>query len=299
MAEVARTYIDIRLAQAQLDVAQQSWDSHNKSLSIANERFKAGGAPRLDVTQAEAAVEQAQTELPQYRAQLAASEYSMDVLLGEQPGATQTLITASAPIPTSDKQIVLAAPASVIAQRPDIRVAERKLAAATALQGVAVARFFPDISLNGFFGVLNSSTEQLITPSNKSWLASGSVVWPILDLGTLSANLDTADAQQQEALASYQKTVLGALSDVNTSLSNYNERQKFLINAQSETEKDKHARDIAEERYKAGLTSYTDVLLADRITYEAQSRLVDARASASQDLVALYKSLGGGWQAKN
>jgi len=295
LAEVARTYISIRAAQAQVKIAQDIIAADQKTLDIANERFQAGEAPRLDVTQAKAQLAQVQTKLPDLRSQLTQAEYNLDVLLGKQPGQAHKIVASLAPIPVSDNNIVLAAPAKVIAQRPDISVAERKLAAATAQQGVAVAKFFPDISLTGFFGALNTSASKLLTGGSQSWMAGSSVIWPILSFGTLSANLDAANAQQQEAMATYQKTILGALSDVERSLTAYNEKEQFLQSSQSEIEEDKHAREIAEERYQSGLTSRLDVLDADRTLYDAQNRLIEARAEASQDLIALYKSLGGGW----
>jgi len=295
LAEVARSYVAIRQYQAQLVIATNVVEADKKTMDIAEQLFKAGQSPQLDVTQAEAALEQVQTQLPHLRDAVAQEEYSMDVLLGEQPGTAQGIIGASGSIPASDKKLVLSAPASVIAQRPDIRVAERKLAASTAQQGVAVAKFFPDISLTGFFGALNTSVNNLVTAGNQSWMAGGSVLWPILNYGTLSANLDAANAQQQEAMATYQKTIIGALSDVERSLSAYTEQEKFLQSSVNEVEKSKHARAIAQERYQQGLTSRLAVLEADRSLYAAEDRLTQARGEASQNLIAVYKSLGGGW----
>lgn len=299
LAEVARSYVAIRQYQARLAIAADIVAAEKKTVDIAEQLFKAGQNPQLDVTQAQAALEQAETQLPHIRDGLAQEEYGMDVLLGEQPGTAQVMIGAPADIPASDKKLVLAAPAAVIAQRPDIRVAERKLAAATAQQGVAAAKFFPDISLTGFFGALNTSMNNLATAGNQSWLAGGSVLWPILSYGTLSANLDAADAQQQEAMAAYQKTIIGALSDVERSLSAYTEQEKFLQSSLNEVEKTKHARAIAQERYQQGLTSRLAVLEADRSLYAAEDRLTQARGEASQNLIAVYKSLGGGWVKSN
>jgi NodT family efflux transporter outer membrane factor (OMF) lipoprotein len=296
MAEVARTYVDIRQYQAQLAIVEDTLASDRKALDIAQQRFHAGDAPGIDKIQAESALEQAQTQLPLNRNLLAQAEYSMDVLIGEQPGATHALVAQAAPIPVSNEKLLLAAPASVIAQRPDIRVSERKLAAATGMQGVAVAKFFPDISLSGFFGSLTTDGSQILHGGSQSWLASGGITWPILSYGSLSANLDSANAQQQEAMADYQKTILGALSDVERSLAAYNEQRKFLHAASNAVEKDRHARDIAQERYKNGLTSFIDVLDADRTLFASQDQLTKARAEASQDLIAVYKSLGGGWK---
>jgi NodT family efflux transporter outer membrane factor (OMF) lipoprotein len=295
LAEVARTYINIRQYQAQIAIADDSLASNQKTLDIARQRFKAGQAPGIDVTQAESALEQAKTQLPLNRSLLAQAEYSMDVLTGDQPGATHALVSTPAPIPVTDKKLVLAAPAVVIAQRPDIRVAERKLAAATAQQGVAVAKFFPDISLSGFFGSLSTDGTQLLKGASESWMGTGTLVWPILSYGSLSANLDQANAQQQEAMAGYRKTILGALSDVERSFSAYKEQQQFLQSSAAAVDKDRRARAVALERYQSGLTSFIDVLNADRTLYASQAQAAKARAESAQDLIAVYKSLGGGW----
>jgi multidrug efflux system outer membrane protein len=295
LAEVARAYISIRAAQEQLSLAEAVAAADQKTLELARQRFDAGEAPRLDVTQAESRLEEAQTQIPASRNRIAQEEYSLDVLLGEQPGAAHKIVDAFAPIPASDKKLVLKAPASVLAQRPDVRAAERNLAATTAQQGVALAKFFPDVSLTGFFGVLNSSTSKLVTPINQSWTAGGGILWPILSYNGLSANLDAANAQQQEALARYQKTVISALSDVERSLTAYAEQEKFLQSVQSDAEKNERSRAVAEERYRNGLTSRLEVLDADRAFYASQGRLIQARADESQNLIAVYKSLGGGW----
>jgi NodT family efflux transporter outer membrane factor (OMF) lipoprotein len=301
MAEVARSYVDIRQYQAQIAITQDTIASNQKTVDIARQRFKAGDTAGIDVTQAESALQAAKTQLPQIRTQLAQAEFSMDVLVGEQPGAAHALVAQRQDIPVSDKKLVMAAPAAVIAQRPDIRIAERKLAAATAQQGQAVAKFFPDISLSGFFGSLSTQGTNLLRGSSESWLGSASMIWPILDYGALSSNLDAANAQQQEAMANYRKTMISALSDVEKSLTAWQEQQKFLQSATIQVEKDTQARDIEMQRYRSGLTSFIDVLDADRTLYMSQQQLVKARADASSDLIALYKSLGGGWvkQAKN
>ncbi len=297
MAEVARTYIDIRQYQAQLATAEDTVEADRNTVAIAKERFEAGDAPQLDMTQAQAQQEQDEAQVPYQRNMLAQAEFSMDVLLGAQPGATKSIVDTPAPIPTSDKELVLAAPAAVIANRPDIRVAERKLAAATAQQGVAVAKFFPDISLSGFAGFLNVHADDLLRRQSESWMMGGSVVWPILSYGTLSANLDAANAEQQEAMANWQKTVITALIDVEKSVKAYSEQEQFRESLAHSLDADRHAADIAGERYKEGITSFLEVLDARRTLYVAQNHATEADAKAAQNLVAVYKSLGGGWQA--
>ncbi|MDE2029220.1 MAG: efflux transporter outer membrane subunit [Alphaproteobacteria bacterium] len=295
-AEVARTYVDIRQYQAQIEIAKDTVAADCKSLQIARQRFKVGEAARLDVTQAEAALESARQKLPALQSQLVQSEYALDVLLGAQPGTARKIIAVTKPIPVSNKELVLAAPAAVIAQRPDIRMAERKLAATTAQQGVAAAKFFPDISLSGFFGALNTSAENLVIAGNESWMASGSILWPILSYGSLSANLHAANAQQQEAMAFYRKTVFGALADVDKALSAYTEQEKTLRATSAEAGKDRQSLAIARDRYRAGVTALDGVLDARRTFDAARDKQAQAEATATQDLIALYKSLGGGWR---
>ncbi len=296
LAEVARTYIDIRQYQAQLKVTEDTIKSNNNTIAIVRQRVDVGGAPRIELTQAQAQAEQTEAQLPYYRNLLAQAEFSMDALLGDQPGTTHAMVVKPAPIPVSKKNVALSAPAAVIANRPDIRIAERKLAAATAQQGVAVAKFFPDISLSGFFGLINTAPENLLTAGSTSWMVGGSVLWPILSYGTLSANLDVANAQQQESLAAYRKTIIVALADVEKSLNAYTEQDKFREALGKSVKDDRHAMGITEQRYKEGLTSFLEVLDARRTLYSAESQMIEADAKSSNDLVAVYKSLGGGWR---
>lgn len=296
LAEVARTYADIRQYQAQLALAQDIIKSDETSLRIAKERFDAGSTAGIDVTQAQAQLEQVQAQIPFYRNMQAQAEYSMDVLIGQQPGAAHNIVGGPSPIPTTDKKLLLAAPAAVIASRPDILTAERNLAASTAQQGVAVAQFFPDISLSGFIGLFNTHADDLIRASSESWMMGSKVIWPILSYGKLSANMDTADAQQQEALANYQKTIIAALSDVEKSVTAYTEQQKYTEALGKSVAHSRYAYQIAQERYKEGLTSFLEVLDAERTLYAAQNQLTEAQAKTTQDLIAAYKSLGGGWK---
>ncbi len=296
LAEVARTYIDIRQYQAQLKIARSNVDIDQNAVGITKQRVDAGTAPGVDVTQAEAQLEQARAQIATYDSQLTQAEYSLDLLLGEQPGAVQSIIGDAKPIPVANKKLILAAPAVVIDNRPDIHMAERKLAAATAQQGVATAKFYPDISLSGFFGLLTTNGGNLFTNASKSWMMGSSVLWPILSYGQLEANLESADAAQKEALATYQKTVLSALSDVEKSVTAYTQQQKFESSFAKSVEKNRQASVVAKQRYKEGMTSFIEALDSDRTLYTSQIQLAQADADATRDLIAVYKSLGGGWK---
>ena len=296
LAEVARTYVDIRQYQAQLTITTETISAEQKTVSIVNERYRTGNSAQLDLNQAKAQLEQVQTQLPYYQNLLAQAEYSMDVLLGEQPGYTHKITEAKIAVPVSDKEMVLAAPADVIANRRDVRMAERDLASATAQQGVAVAQFFPDISLSGFVGLLNVDAGHLLESGSKSWSGGGNILLPILNYGKLSANLDAADAKQQEALATYQRSIISALSDVAKAVTAYTKQEEYR-QALLKTVKDNRAvASIAHTRYREGLSSFIDVLDAERTLYASESQLVQSNAQATQNLIAVYKSLGGGWK---
>lgn len=296
LAEVARTYIDIRQYQTQLALAQDTITAQEQTAKIAQERFKAGEVAGIDATEAKAQVSQAKSQLPYYQSLLLQAEFSMDLLLGDTPGTTQKLITTSQPIPVGDKVLIVAAPAKVIASRPDVRMAERKLASATAQQGIAVAQFFPDISLTGFLGLLSSDSNTLLQANSKSWDIGGGVVWPILNYGKLSANKHAADAREQEALAIYQKSVLTALSDVERSVSAYTKEEEHRTALEEAAKEDEKAVKVQRARYKEGLSSFIEVLDAERTLYSAQSQTATSRAITAQNLIAVYKSLGGGWK---
>jgi NodT family efflux transporter outer membrane factor (OMF) lipoprotein len=295
-AEVASTYIDIRSYQQQLRITSETIAAQRRTVDIVRENYHAGRSAQLSLMQAQAQLEQTETQLPYYQNLLAQAEYSMDVLLGEQPGTTHKIAGDVKPIPAPGKALVLAAPALVIANRPDIRIAERKLASATAQQGVAAAKFFPDISLSGFVGLLNVDAGHLLEAGSKSWELGGNILSPILNYGRLSANLEAADARQQEALASYRKAIISALSDVAKTVTAYSKQEEYRKAVEKTVLDNRKTAEIARTRYKEGVSSFIEVLDAQRTLYASESQLVKSNTDVAQDLIAVYKSLGGGWK---
>ena len=298
LAEVARNYINIRQHQAEIVLANDIIASNQKTLDINNKLFKSGLKPKLDVIKAESELNNAKSQLPKYEGMLAQAEYATDILIGEQAGATHKLVSEVKPIPATDKEIILSAPASIIANRPDVKIAERKLAAATAQQGSALAKFFPDISLSGFLGLMSVDTAHLVESGSKSWAASGGVLLPILNYGKLSANMDAADSRQHEALAEYQKSIISALSDVETSVNSFQKEEEHKAVVTTNLEQKNHEVEIANNRYKQGQTSFLEVLDAKRSLFTTQQELLQISASSAQNMVAVYKSLGGAWKVK-
>jgi NodT family efflux transporter outer membrane factor (OMF) lipoprotein len=296
-AEVARSYVTIRQLQAQLQLAANTLAADTETTSINSQTLAVGNTTGLNVARVTTQQQHDETQLPYYRSLLEQSEYSLDVLLAAQPGTAHEWVNTLARVPSSDDKLLLTAPANVIAQRPDIRYAERKLAAATAQQGVAVAKFFPDVSLVGFIGLFNTNAGNLLQVGSKSWNMGGNVLWPILSYGTLSANLDAADAKQQQALTTYQKSIINALADVERTVTAYREQHKFTQTLQTAVATDESIYQITQGRYQSGLGTYLEVLDAQRKLYASQNQLLAAQAQTTLDLIAVYKSLGGGWKS--
>ncbi|HEU5047422.1 MAG TPA: efflux transporter outer membrane subunit [Rickettsiales bacterium] len=296
LAEIARTYMDIRRYQAQVAIAQQSVKAQEETLKIQKDLYAAGSIPETGVIPAQARLMQQQFQVLYYQNLLTTSEYAMDLLLAEQPGTAHGLVAEVKPIPVADKNIVLAAPAEVIANRPDVREAERKFASSVAEIGVAKAQLFPNISISGFFGFLSTTTDKLVSAPNKSWNVGGNLLWPVFNYGHVVTGIETAKAQKNEALATYKKSVIAALVDVESTLSAYTKQEASREYMDGIVKQDAHAADIAQAKYKDGVTSMAEPLEAQQTLYSAQSQLADATANSAQDFIAVYKSLGGGWQ---
>ncbi len=299
LAEIARNYINIRAYQAQSTLATQIVTEEENNLKIREELFKAGSTNETDVINARTSEMQAKSQALYYQGLLAASEYALDVLLGENPGYAHTALAEIKPVPVADKEIILAAPAQVIENRPDVRTAERDLASSTARVGVAKSELFPDVSIGGFFGLLNPLAKNLLTANSKSWSMNAALNWPILNYNRISADISLAKAQREEALLSYKKSILAALADVETAVSSYNKQEETRQLMDKTVSENSHALDLANMRYKSGVVSLADVLSAQKNLYLAQSQQAMAASASAQDFIAVYKSLGGGWKNKS
>jgi NodT family efflux transporter outer membrane factor (OMF) lipoprotein len=298
LAEIARTYIEIRQYQNQLAIAQQIVGADNKTTELTQQLVNIGTHAGIDVTRTLAILEHDQSQIAYFKNALAQAEFRMDVLLGEKPGLCHTLVKAIAEIPSTDKTLILATPAIVMTHRPDIRHAERMLGVATAQQGVATAKFYPDISLTGFIGLFNTNAGNFLNVSSKSWTMGGNVLWPILSYGTLSANLHAADAKQQAAMTQYQHAMINAFSDVERSLTAYSEQEIVWQSLSKSNEANNHVVQLARERYDVGLSSLFEVLDAQRSFFNTQNQVTIAKAQTSINLISVYKSLGGSWLPK-
>ena len=214
------------------------------------------------------------------------------VLLGEQPGALHAILTESASIPIGPEEVVVGVPADTLRQRPDIRQAERQLAAQTARVGVATADLYPEFSLNGSLG-LGATT--LISGTSSTLSGGPQVTWAIFDGGAIRQNIEMQSAVEQQYLLQYEASILNALEEVENALVAYAQEQNRRESLEKGTVAAEAAAELAEYQYQAGLADFTTVLEAQRSLLAFQSDLAGSNGTVTSNLIRLYKALGGGW----
>ncbi|WP_313120173.1 efflux transporter outer membrane subunit, partial [Pantoea septica] len=295
-AEVARAYLQLRGAQAtvatleqQIAVAQQSWE-------LTQSQQRNGLAPLTDVENARAQLSSLQAQLPQYQSQARQAMNGLAVLLGKTPGALDNELFAPKAMPALPQIVPVGIPATLARRRPDIRQAEATLHAQTANIGVSVAQLFPSLSLTGQLGVRNTDVSYLDNWSSHFYSVGPSLSIPIFQGGRLVSSVKLARAQQASAALDYRQTVLTALQDVENALVSYRADQARVTALDETTGSLQRAFDLASDSYRQGISTFIDVLDAQRQLAQAQEQATQARMQSALDLVALYKALGGGWE---
>jgi NodT family efflux transporter outer membrane factor (OMF) lipoprotein len=296
LAEVARNYVDVRNFQQRLAIANKNIAAQQDVVEIARARFHAGLASELDAKEAEVLLATTQSQVPTFEELLKQAVHRLGVLIGKEPGALLDELSATAPIPVPPPDVPVGLPSDLLRRRPDIRRAERQLAAATANIGVQTAELFPKFSLTGAAGFQSFSAGDWFSGGSKYWSAGPTVTWRILDLGHVRSQIRTANAQAQQSLAMYDKAVLTSLEDVENALVAYSREQVRHRSLQEAVDASRSAVEISNELYKNGLASFLNVVDAERSLYQAEDELVQSERSVTVNLVVLYKALGGGWQ---
>jgi NodT family efflux transporter outer membrane factor (OMF) lipoprotein len=298
LAEVARNYVDVRGLQQRLAVTSSNVNAQSEAVDITRARANAGLTTELDVEQAKALVAATQAQMPTLEIALKQAVHRLGVLLGREPGALAEELSAVGAIPATPPTVPVGVPSELLRRRPDVRSAERQLAAATANIGVETAELFPKFSLLGSGGFQSLSAGDLFTGGSRYWSVGPTVSWRLLDFGRIRARIDAADARQQQALAAYEKTVLTSLEDVENALVAYSKEQVRLDSLSRSLAANRTALTLASERYTKGLENFLSVLEAERSLYQAEDQWVESQRAVTQDLVALYKAFGGGWDAE-
>ena len=296
LGDVAQSYIDLRGYQQRLAIARENIDAQEKSLGITRDRFAKGLASELDVDQASAVLATTRADVPTLESSIQTSMHRVEVLLGQHPGSLQAELGPSAAIPPTPPLVPVGVPSDLLLRRPDIREAERQLAAATANIGVAKADLFPKFNLTGSYGLDSISTSDFFTAKSQNWSVGPTVQWRIFDAGRIRANIRVQNALQEQALATYEKTVLTAFEEVENNLVSYAKEQDRRRSLQDAVLSNKRSLEVSQRQYANGLTDFLHVLDAERSLFSAQDALVQSDRTISANLVALYKSLGGGWE---
>ncbi len=291
-AEVARNYFELRGLQQQLGVTERSLTNARETLRLSEVRRDAGIGEEQDVASARARVSGVESILPPLRAAVAEREHRLAVLNGVRPGEL-TVDLAPRPYPTLAKELPLGDPAQLLRRRPDVRTAERRLAAATAQEAVAAADLFPRITLTGFLGFVAGRGSLFATSDSRAWAVTPALSWAAFDLGSARARLRGSEAAGRETLAVYEQTVLRALEETENALVSYREQQRRLVLLADSARESGRAASIARVRYREGLADFLALLDAERTELQAQEAVAQAEAGVFTGVVGIYKSLGG------
>src|SRR5277367_6684084 len=296
LAEVARNYIGARGYQQRLAITRQNIQVQQEILNLTSNRFENGLSSDLDVQQATALLTSTEAEVPTLKTGFDQSVHHLAVLLGQPPGALMEEMSAEKSIPLAPPTVPVGLPSDLLQRRPDVQRSERELAAATARIGAAKADLFPKFSLTGLAGLESISTANFFNYASRYWSAGPTVQWELFQAGSIRANVRVQNARQEQALDTYEQTVLVALEDAENALTAYAREQTRRESLSQSVRADEQASELSTQLYNNGLSDFLHVLDSERSLYAAQDALVQSDQAVSLNLVQLYKALGGGWE---
>lgn len=297
LGEVAMNYIEVRTYQARIASAEGNVAKQSETHQLALWRQQAGLGDELAVQEALYNLESTRSQLPGLRSGLEESLNRIAVLLGERPGSIHKQLEKPAAIPAPPPDVAVGVPADILRRRPDVRRAERELAAQTARVGVATAELYPKFTLTGSIGIEASSLNKLVTNPTRAHSFGPGISWPIFRGGAIRGNIEVQSALQEQALIAYEKAILDALEEVENVLAAYAEEQNKRESLRVAEEAARRAVEIALGKYEAGLIDFLAVLVAQRSLLSFQDQLAQSDGTVTSNLIKLYKALGGGWES--
>ena len=298
VAEVARSYMELRGLQERLRVAQDNAGNQRETLRLVDARFKAGRGTEFDTSRARAQLEATLSRVPALEAQVAVTLHRVAVLSGRTPDALIAELQAPVPLPALPGKLDAGTPGELLRRRPDVAAAEHRLHAATARIGIATADLFPRFTLGGLIGSQAIDSSALFERDSETRLVALGIDWSFLDIGRVRARIAAADADAAGELARYQQTVLLALEDTENALVRHAKARiedQHLLQAATDSTK---AAQLARVRFEAGAADLFEVLDAERIRLQSQDALADVRTRSATSMVALYKAMAGGWPSR-
>jgi NodT family efflux transporter outer membrane factor (OMF) lipoprotein len=296
--DVARHYFEIRKFKAQLAVNAKNIVTQKENVGLAEALNKAGQTSEADVAEAKALLSVTEATRSPIEQALKESYYQLQILLGmDSTLSLENLLEQFPPITKPmDINVTLASPATILAERADVRAAYQQLAYTAALHDTAVSHYFPQVSLAGLFGFESGQAHLLFKGASKAISGAGAISMPLFDFGRIRADVKETNAKGQEDLAQYEKTVSTALSEVEAALAGYANEQQHYKNLTASVEANQLSLTFAQERYKEGLSSYLNVTTAQKSMNDAEILQTDSLFEGYIQLVRLYKALGGGWK---
>jgi len=295
-AETAVAYVDLRAFQRRAEIARTNLALQDQTLDLVRARFEAGLVSESDLAQARTSVSTTRSRVPSFEAGVATARNRLCVLLGLTPGSLAPELAAAAPIPVPPDDVAVGVPADLLRRRPDVRRAERELAAETARIGVAQADLYPRLTLVGSLGLAAQSSADLFEDGSDTHRYGPSLRWNLFDSGRLSERVNAQDARAEQARLGWEQTVLSALEEAENAMSDFvreQERRAALSEAVSQA---RRAVELARTQYTEGLADFQTVLVAERALADLDDQLAVSDAAITTDLVSLYKALGGGWE---
>lgn len=294
-AEVGLTYLELRGIQRQLTVARENLRSQQQTLALSSDRFQAGVASELDASRAAAQVATTLATIPPLREAERRAIHRLGVLLGKSPQELLPILSVEVPPPDTPPRVPVGLPSDLLRQRPDIRRAERDLAAATAQIGVATSELFPKFYLTAAAGLQSLDAGDLVDAGSRFWSLGPTLHWPIFNAGRIRQNIQVQNSKQEQALLNYEQTVLASLEDVENALVAFGQEQDRFRALKESVDATRRSVSLANERYRGGLANFLDVLESERIHLSAQDALAQSEQRLGQNLIRLFKALGGGW----
>ena len=298
LAEVATTYVQFRTLQEQLEVAVHNVGLQTRSVEIVEARFELGAVTELDVAQSRSLLRDTESRIPGIRAQLRQAQDQLCVLLGLPTQKLDDILTGPPRVPSAPPDVIVGVPAQLLRARPDIRRAERDVAAQSARIGIAAADFYPRLELIGNIGLQSESFSDLFQGQAFTAFGGPRFRWAILNYGRIANNVRVEDAVFQQQVRLYEDTVLRAQQEVQDAMAGYLGAQRQVEFLELSVKDAALAVDLSEYQYREGATDYTRVLLSQQFLLQAQDRLVSTKGAVALNLVTLHRSLGGGWQFK-
>lgn len=295
LAEVALNYVEVRSFQTRLTLAQANQKAQEQTYGMVTTRSRTGLTSNLDLEQARYNLEETRSQIPLLQTGLEQAKNRLAVLLGENPGSLKDELAERKAIPTPPLKIAVGVPADALRRRPDIRKAERELAAQTAVVGVATARLYPGFTLSGSIGLEALSLANLFENQSKTFGLGPSFKWNIFDAGRIRRNIEVKNAIQEQALLAHEAAVLKALAEVENALTGYAKEQVRQRSLEAAAGAAQRAVEIAQDQYRSGLSDFQNVLNGQRALLSLQDQLAQSQGAVASDLISLYKALGGGW----